>query len=144
MRGRLFVVGIGPGQEAWRSPEVSRMIGEATDLVGYSLYLDLIADISAGKIRHDFDLGREEDRVRHAMELAGTGKDVALVCSGDAGIYAMATLVFELLQNGGLSAAAQRIEIAVSPWHFRPCRLLPPAPARRSAMISAPYRCRTC
>ncbi len=114
-RGRLFVVGIGPGQEGWRSPEVSRMIGEATDLVGYSLYLDLISAISGGKVRHDFDLGKEEDRVRHAMELAGTGKDVALVCSGDAGIYAMATLVFELLQNGGLSDAAQRIEIAVSP-----------------------------
>jgi len=114
-RGKLFVVGIGPGQEAWRSPEVSRMIGAATDLVGYSLYLDLIGDISSGKIRHDFDLGKEEDRVRHAMELAGTGKDVALVCSGDAGIYAMATLVFELLQNGGLSDGAGRIEIAVSP-----------------------------
>lgn len=114
-RGKLFVVGIGPGQEAWRSPEVSRMIGEATDLVGYSLYLDLIAQISEGKVRHDFDLGKEEDRVRHSMELAGEGKDVALVCSGDAGIYAMATLVFELLKNGGLSDAANRIEIVVSP-----------------------------
>ncbi|MEZ5870808.1 MAG: precorrin-3B C(17)-methyltransferase [Nitratireductor sp.] len=114
-RGRLFVIGIGPGKEGWRSPEVTRMIGESSDLVGYSLYLDLIAPISAGKIRHDFDLGREEDRVRHAMELAGTGRDVALVCSGDAGIYAMATLVFELLENGGLSDAAKRIAIEVSP-----------------------------
>jgi len=114
-RGRLFVVGIGPGQEGWRSPEVTRMIGEATDLVGYSLYLDLIAPISQGKTRHDFDLGKEEDRVRHAMELAGTGKDVALVCSGDAGIYAMATLVFELIEKGGLTDAARRIGIAVSP-----------------------------
>ncbi len=114
-RGQLFVVGIGPGQEGWRSPEVTRMIGASTDLVGYSLYLDLISEISDGKTRHDFDLGKEEDRVRHAMELAGAGKDVALVCSGDAGIYAMATLVFELLANGGLSDAAQRIDIAVSP-----------------------------
>ncbi|MCB1421951.1 MAG: precorrin-3B C(17)-methyltransferase [Nitratireductor sp.] len=114
-RGRLFVVGIGPGQEGWRSPEVTRMIGEATDLVGYSLYLDLIAPISQGKTRHDFDLGKEEDRVRHAMELAGLGKDVALVCSGDAGIYAMATLVFELIEKGGLSDGAKRIVIAVSP-----------------------------
>ena len=114
-RGKLFVVGIGPGQEGWRSPEVTRLISEASDLVGYSLYLDLIADVSKGKTRHDFDLGKEEDRVRHAMELAGGGRDVALVCSGDAGIYAMATLVFELLQNGGLSDPAQRIEILVSP-----------------------------
>lgn len=114
-QGRLFVVGIGPGQEAWRSPEVTRMVQEATDLVGYSLYLDIIAEISEGKTRHDFDLGKEEDRVRHAMELAGEGKDVALVCSGDAGIYAMATLVFELLADGGLSDAASRIAIEVSP-----------------------------
>ena len=114
-RGRLFVVGIGPGQNAWRSPEVSRMVQEASDLVGYSLYLDIISEISEGKIRHDFDLGKEEDRVRHAMELAGEGKDVALVCSGDAGIYAMATLVFELLADGGLSDAASRIAIEVSP-----------------------------
>lgn len=114
-RGRLFVVGIGPGQDAWRSPEVTRMVQEATDLVGYSLYLDLIASITPDKTRHDFDLGKEEDRVRRAMELAGEGKDVALVCSGDAGIYAMATLVFELLADGGLSDAATRIGIEVSP-----------------------------
>ena len=114
-QGRLFVVGIGPGQEAWRSPEVTRMVQEASDLVGYSLYLDIIDPISQGKTRHDFDLGKEEDRVRHSMELAGEGKDVALVCSGDAGIYAMATLVFELLADGGLSDAASRIAIEVSP-----------------------------
>ncbi len=114
-RGKLFVVGIGPGSDEWRSPQVSAMIGASTDLVGYSLYLDLVAKISHGKTRHDFDLGREEDRVRHAMELAGEGKNVSLVCSGDAGIYAMATLVFELLADGGLSDCAKRIAIEVSP-----------------------------
>ncbi|MEM7465203.1 MAG: precorrin-3B C(17)-methyltransferase, partial [Pseudomonadota bacterium] len=114
-RGTLFVVGIGPGKSTWRSPEVSAMIEASTDLVGYSLYLDLIEDIGAGKIRHDFDLGAEELRVRHAMELAGEGRTVSLICSGDAGIYAMATLVFELLEKGGLSEAAQKIAIEVSP-----------------------------
>lgn len=114
-RGQVFVVGIGPGQDGWRSPEVTAMLDAASDLVGYSLYLDLISHVTEGKTRHDFDLGREEDRVRHALELAGEGRDVALVCSGDAGIYAMATLVFELIENGGLSYAACRVEIAVSP-----------------------------
>ena len=131
-RGTLFVVGIGPGGEAWRSPEVTRMIAASSDLVGYSLYLDLVGELCQGKIRHDFDLGREEARVRHAMELAGTGRTVALVCSGDAGIYAMATLVFELLDRASeirgapeiegvgdsgcdLSDAAKRIAIACSP-----------------------------
>lgn len=122
-RGTLFIVGIGPGSNGWRSPEASTMIGRSTDLVGYSLYLDLIAGLSGGKTRHEFDLGKEEARVRHAMELAGEGRTVSLVCSGDAGIYAMATLAFELLDRGrasddadsGLSDAARRIAISVSP-----------------------------
>ncbi len=95
------------------------MVKASTDLVGYSLYLDLLGPLTRGKTRHDFDLGKEEARVRHAMELAGEGRDVALVCSGDAGIYAMATLVFELLDKAegedGLSDGARRIEIACSP-----------------------------
>jgi len=114
-RGTLFVVGIGPGDEAWRSPEASRMVQAATDLVGYSLYLDLLGHLAEKKTRHDFDLGREEARVRHAMELAGEGRTVALVCSGDAGIYAMATLVFELLERGDLSDAARRIAVQCAP-----------------------------
>ncbi|MEE9375786.1 MAG: precorrin-3B C(17)-methyltransferase, partial [Rhizobiaceae bacterium] len=114
-RGHISVVGIGPGSEGWRSPEVTRLVTEATDLVGYSLYLDLLEGLTIGKTRHDFDLGKEEDRVRHAMELAGEGRNVALVCSGDAGIYAMATLVYELLENGGLSDGAKRVAIQVSP-----------------------------
>jgi len=114
-RGTLSVVGIGPGSDGWRSPEVSRMVTASTDLVGYLLYLDLLGPLASGRKRHDFDLGKEEDRVRHAMELAGEGRDVALVCSGDAGIYAMATLVFELIDKGGVSDAATRIAIQVSP-----------------------------
>jgi cobalt-precorrin 5A hydrolase / precorrin-3B C17-methyltransferase len=114
-RGMLFVVGIGPGSDGWRSPEVSRMVQASTDLVGYSLYLDLLGPLADGKTRHDFDLGKEEARVVHAMELAGEGKTVALVCSGDAGIYAMATLVFELFDKGGITDAASRIGVQVSP-----------------------------
>jgi cobalt-precorrin 5A hydrolase / precorrin-3B C17-methyltransferase len=114
-RGTLFVVGIGPGSEGWRSPEVSRMVQASTDLVGYSLYLDLLGPLADGKTRHDFDLGKEEARVVHAMELAGEGRTVALVCSGDAGIYAMATLVFELFDKGGITDGASRIEVQVSP-----------------------------
>lgn len=114
-RGRLFVVGIGPGADQWRSPEVSAMVSASTDLVGYSLYLDLLGHLADGKTRHDFDLGKEEARVVRAMELAGEGRTVALVCSGDAGIYAMATLVFELFDKGGISDAASRIEVQVSP-----------------------------
>ncbi|MEM9105088.1 MAG: precorrin-3B C(17)-methyltransferase [Pseudomonadota bacterium] len=122
-RGTLYIVGIGPGDAKWRSPEVSDMVAASTDLVGYSLYLDLLGPLAQGRQRHDFDLGKEEARVHRAMELAAEGRTVSLVCSGDAGIYAMATLAFELLDRGrsqsgdgdGLSDAARRIDIAVSP-----------------------------
>jgi len=116
-RGRLSVVGIGPGQSAWRTPEVSRLIAEAEELVGYGLYIDLLGPLAAGKPRADFPLGGEEDRCRHALERAGEGRNVALVCSGDAGIYAMGALVFELLARDekGVSDAARRVEVICSP-----------------------------
>lgn len=97
--GQLFVVGIGPGTAAMRSPQASAAIAAASDLVGYGLYLDLLGPAAAGKIRHQSDLGAEADRARMALDLAGQGKSVALVCSGDAGIYALATLVFELIER---------------------------------------------
>jgi cobalt-precorrin 5A hydrolase/precorrin-3B C17-methyltransferase len=108
---------IGPGQASWRTPEVSRLVQEAEELVGYGLYIDLLGPLAAGKPRADFPLGGEEERCRHALERAGEGRNVALVCSGDAGIYAMAALVFELLDRGemGVSAAARRVEIVCSP-----------------------------
>ncbi len=118
-RGRLAVVGIGPGRADWRTPEVSRLVAEADELVGYGLYLDLLGPLAAGKPRRDFPLGAEEDRCRWALERAGEGRRVALVCSGDGGIYAMGALVMELLDRpegaGGVSAAARRAEIVHSP-----------------------------
>ena len=114
-RGRLHVVGIGPGGSGWRSPEATAMLERSTDLVGYSLYLDLLGPLAERRARHDFPLGGEEDRVRFALELAGEGREVSLVCSGDAGIYAMAALVFELLDRGELSDGARRVAIEVAP-----------------------------
>ena len=118
-RGRLSVVGIGPGQASWRTPEVSRLVAEAEELVGYGLYIDLLGPLAVGKQRSDFPLGGEEDRCRYALEQAGQGKNVALVCSGDAGIYAMGALVFELLDRApdqmGVSDAARRVEVICSP-----------------------------
>jgi len=118
-RGHLAVVGIGPGGPAWRSAEAVSLLRAATDWVGYGLYLDLVSDLAHGAHEHRFDLGKEEVRVRHALELAGEGRDVALVCSGDAGIYAMASLVFELLDTGSsgapVSDPASRVAVTVAP-----------------------------
>jgi cobalt-precorrin 5A hydrolase/precorrin-3B C17-methyltransferase len=98
-RGSLAIVGIGPGDPAWRTPEASAAIAAATDVVGYGLYLDLLGNALAGKRRHARALGAETARARLALELAAKGRSVALVSSGDAGIYGLASLVFELIDR---------------------------------------------
>lgn len=113
-RGRVSIVGIGPGNPDWRTPEADRWLARATDLVGYHLYLDLLGPAAAGKWRHGYELGAEEERARIALDLAALGKEVALVSSGDAGIYAMATLAFELVERGGREDW-RRVELAVTP-----------------------------
>ncbi len=116
--GRLHVVGIGPGDTASRSAAVVAALDAATDWVGYELYLDLVADLRLAQAEHRFPLGDEEARVRHALELAATGKTVALVCSGDAQIYAMASLVFELIEAAGarqVSEPARRVAVDIHP-----------------------------
>ena len=113
-RGRLAVVGIGPGDPAWRTPEATRILRQASDVVGYSLYLDLVADIIAGKRRHDSQLSEEETRARLALDLAAKGRAVALVASGDPGVYALATLVFELLEREADPRWA-KVEVSVAP-----------------------------
>jgi cobalt-precorrin 5A hydrolase / precorrin-3B C17-methyltransferase len=113
-RGRLAVVGIGPGDPAWRTPEASAALATASDVVGYRLYLDLLGSAIAGKRRRESTLGEEEARVRRALDLAAKGRDVALVSSGDAGIYGLASLVFELLDRVA-KPEWRTVEIAVSP-----------------------------
>ena len=118
-RGKLSIIGIGPGQHSWRTPEASALVSQAEELVGYGLYIDLLGGLAHGKARSDFPLGGEEDRCRYALEQAGKGKDVALICSGDAGIYAMGALVFELLDRQpdamGVTDAARRVEVVSTP-----------------------------
>ena len=109
-RGRLEIVGIGPGDADGRTAEVDAALRGATDFVGYKLYLDLLGPLTHGKHLHGYELGAEEQRVRIALDLAAEGRDVALVCSGDAGIYAMATLVYELIERGD-NADWARVEI---------------------------------
>jgi cobalt-precorrin 5A hydrolase/precorrin-3B C17-methyltransferase len=98
-QGILDIVGIGPGASAWRTPDADQAIRRADAVVGYSLYLDIVTDVMQPSARIDSDLGAEEDRVRQALNLAAAGKRVALVSSGDAGIYALAALAFECLDR---------------------------------------------
>ncbi len=113
-RGRLTVVGTGPGTPLWRTPAVSRAVAEATDLVGYGLYLDLLGPATAGKTLYSSELSEEEARARKALELAAEGRNVALVCSGDPGVYALATLVVELIDRID-DPAWNRVEVVIEP-----------------------------
>jgi cobalt-precorrin 5A hydrolase/precorrin-3B C17-methyltransferase len=90
------------------------VLSEATDVVGLQLYLDLAKDLVAGKACHATLLSEETARARLALELAAGGRAVALVSSGDAGIYGMASLVFELLEREP-EPAWRRIAVTVVP-----------------------------
>ncbi len=113
-RGLLAVVGLGPGDRNWRSPEVTTALNNSAFIVGYQGYLDLIENIAPTSARRGYGLGQEAARVRDALSLAGEGHRVSLVCSGDAGIYALASLVFEIIESD-TDPAWRRVEVVVSP-----------------------------
>jgi precorrin-3B C17-methyltransferase len=98
--GRLSVVGLGPGGEGLRTPLASKRLAEATDLVGYGPYLDQVGVLPAEPRRHASDNRQESARARVAIELACRGGRVAVVSSGDPGVFAMATAVVEELHRG--------------------------------------------
>ncbi|TDO99415.1 precorrin-3B C(17)-methyltransferase [Marinomonas balearica] len=95
----LFVMGMGPGDLGLVAPNATKALASCTDWVAYGYYLELLGELSQGKTFHDLPLGEEIGRARLALNLAAQGKKTALISSGDIGIYAMATLVFELLDQ---------------------------------------------
>jgi cobalt-precorrin 5A hydrolase / precorrin-3B C17-methyltransferase len=97
--GKLFVIGTGPGSADWMTPEVTRVLQEATDWVGYTTYLNLVEPLRQHQQRHDSDNREELDRARFALDLAATGKSVVVISSGDPGIYAMAAAVLEAMET---------------------------------------------
>jgi precorrin-2 C20-methyltransferase/precorrin-3B C17-methyltransferase len=92
--GGVTVVGLGPGDEAWLTPEAAAALADATDLVGYRPYLARIP-VREGQRRHASGNTVEADRAAFALDLAAAGRRVAVVSSGDPGVFAMATAVLE-------------------------------------------------
>ena len=113
-QGELAIIGIGPGHAAWRTAEADRLLERCAHWVGYRGYLELLGSAPAAKRLHPFALGEEETRCRRALDLAAGGERVALVSSGDAGIYGMAALVVELLEPA-TAPAWSRVALTVSP-----------------------------
>ncbi len=99
MTGRLSVVGLGPGAEDLVAPRAHAAIEAAGHLLGYAPYVARVPPIP-GQERHVSDNREELARARHALDLAAAGHEVAVVSSGDPGVFAMASAVFEAIEDG--------------------------------------------
>jgi precorrin-3B C17-methyltransferase len=108
--GRLAVVGIGPGDVRWLTPEADAALATADALFGYRSYLDR-APVREGQSRHPSDNRQEAPRARAALERAAAGARVALVSGGDPGIFAMAATVCEEIESGPPAWRALDVEI---------------------------------
>ena len=113
-QGKLAIIGTGPGASQWMSPQVKEILASATDLVGYKTYINLIGHLAEGKRVHESDNRVEAERAYQALDLAASGKYVAVVSSGDPGIYAMAAAVFEVLDQYH-KPEWQTIDIQIAP-----------------------------
>ncbi|HEV2758873.1 MAG TPA: precorrin-3B C(17)-methyltransferase [Acidimicrobiales bacterium] len=102
-RGHLAVVGLGPGDVAHRTPAAERAVRRAEVVIGYGPYVDACADLlTASQEVVRSPIGDETVRAKQAVSEAGAGRRVALVCSGDAGVYAMASLTMEVAGDAGV------------------------------------------
>ena len=95
-RNLVSVVGLGPGDAQFLTAQARHALQEADVLCGYTVYIDLVRPLYPEKETYATGMTREIDRCRWALEKASTGKRVALVCSGDAGVYGMASPLLEL------------------------------------------------
>ncbi|MBH5333578.1 precorrin-2 C(20)-methyltransferase [Streptomyces pactum] len=122
VRGEVVVVGLGPAGPLWLTPEARGELAAAQDLVGYTTYLDRVPE-RPGQVRHASDNKVEAERAEFALDLARRGRRVAVVSSGDPGVFAMATAVLE--------AASQ------DPYRDVPVRVLPGMTAAHAAASRA-------
>ncbi|WP_175916277.1 MULTISPECIES: precorrin-3B C(17)-methyltransferase [Burkholderia] len=116
-RGRLTVLGLGPGDAAWLTPAARTALAQATDILGYTTYVTMAGPFRADQRVHGTDNREEMQRARHAFELAAEGRRVAVVSSGDPGVFAMAAAVLEALDEARdprWAAVELRIEPGVS------------------------------
>ena len=112
MSGHLAVVGLGPGDVRWLTPQADAALAAADALFGYGPYLDR-APVRDGQSRHPSDNRQEAPRARAALETAAAGTNVALVSGGDPGVFAMAATVCEQIESG--PAAWRGLDLEIVP-----------------------------
>lgn len=96
MKNKIYVVGMGPGKEEMMTGEALAALEWADTIIGYTVYLNLLGERFQGKEMMSTPMRQETERCRLAFEEAEKGKKIALICSGDAGIYGMASLMYEI------------------------------------------------
>ena len=99
MSNLVYVVGLGPGNARFLTAQAQAALQAADVLCGYTVYIDLVRPLYPDKEVYTTGMTKEIDRCRWALETAQSGKTVALVCSGDAGVYGMASPLLELAQS---------------------------------------------
>lgn len=112
MKGSISVVGLGPGSLDMVTPEVTKTISQASDIIGYYSYINKIKPDPNATI-HASDNRKEIDRATEAIKLALVGKKVVIVSSGDPGVFAMASALMEVLDHG--DRRWKNIEIEILP-----------------------------
>lgn len=96
MKHEIYIVGMGPGREEDMTQEALTVLDSCDVIVGYTVYLNLLGERFLGKTFLSTPMRQEVERCRMCYEEAKKGKRVALICSGDAGIYGMASLMYEM------------------------------------------------
>ena len=108
--GKLYLVGLGPGDAGHLTPAATAAIADSDELVGYHYYIEQVTEPASGKTLHSMELGQELERAALAVDIAYAGKTVAVVSSGDAGIYGMAGPVYRVLTDRNWDGASPAVE----------------------------------
>lgn len=96
MKHKIYIVGMGPGKEEMMTAEAMHALGQSDVIIGYIVYIKLLGEDFCGKELLSTPMRQEKERCVLCFEEAGKGKQVSLICSGDAGIYGMASLMYEI------------------------------------------------
>ncbi|MCU1780724.1 precorrin-3B C(17)-methyltransferase [Pseudomonas sp. 14P_5.3_Bac1] len=113
-RGRLAVIGLGPGAAELMVPAVKAELALCTDVLGYETYVRMAGPFRDDQVQHCTDNREEMQRARHAFELAAQGRSVVVVSSGDPGVFAMAAAVIEALHESS-NPAWHQVDLQILP-----------------------------
>lgn len=114
VRGRLAVIGLGPGAAELMVPAVKAELARCTDVLGYETYVRMAGPFRDDQVQHCTDNREEMQRARHAFELAAQGRSVVVVSSGDPGVFAMAAAVIEALHES-INPAWHQVDLEILP-----------------------------